>query len=127
VAAFAAWLVVVFNVAYGVMNARQTRILAARVMGASQWRVFRDVMFFESLPQTFVGLRMAVSIALVVIIVAEMFIGSSDGLGRRIIDSQQVFDLQQMYASIIASGVMGYGVNLIFFGIEKLFVHWAGK
>jgi NitT/TauT family transport system permease protein len=127
VAAFAAWLVVVFNVAYGVMNARQTRILAARVMGASHWRVFRDVMFFESLPQTFVGLRMAVSIALVVIIVAEMFIGSSDGLGRRIIDSQQVFDLQQMYASIIASGVMGYGVNLIFFGIEKLFVHWAGK
>lgn len=127
VAAFAAWLVVVFNVAYGVMNARQTRILAARVMGASHWRVFRDVMFFESLPQTFVGLRMAVSYALVVIIVAEMFIGSSDGLGRRIIDSQQVFDLQQMYASIIASGIMGYGVNLIFFGIEKLLVHWAGK
>jgi NitT/TauT family transport system permease protein len=127
VASFAAWLVVVFNVAYGVMNARQTRILAARVMGASQWRVFRDVMFFESLPQTFVGLRMAVSIALVVIIVAEMFIGSSDGLGRRIIDSQQVFDLQQMYASIIASGVMGYGINLAFLGIEKWLVHWSGK
>lgn len=127
VAAFAAWLVVVFNVAYGVMNARQTRILAARVMGASSWRVFRDVMFFESLPQTFVGLRMAVSVALVVIIVAEMFIGSSDGLGRRIIDSQQVFDLQQMYASIIASGVMGYGVNLFFLGIEKWLVHWSGK
>jgi NitT/TauT family transport system permease protein len=127
VAAFAAWLVVVFNVAYGVMNARQTRILAARVMGASSWRVFRDVMFFESLPQTFVGLRMAISVALVVIIVAEMFIGSSDGLGRRIIDSQQVFDLQQMYASIIASGVMGYGVNLIFLGIEKWLVHWSGK
>ena len=127
VAAFAAWLVVVFNVAYGVMNARQTRILAARVMGASNWRVFRDVMFFESLPQTFIGLRMAVSVALVVIIVAEMFIGSSDGLGRRIIDSQQVFDLQQMYASIIASGVMGYGVNLFFLAIEKWLVHWSGK
>lgn len=127
VAAFAAWLVVVFNVAYGVMNARQTRILAARVMGASSWRVFRDVMFFESLPQTFIGLRMAVSVALVVIIVAEMFIGSSDGLGRRIIDSQQVFDLQQMYASIIASGVMGYGVNLFFLAIERWLVHWSGK
>ena len=34
-AAFAAFLVIVFNVAYGVMNARQTRILAARSMGAS--------------------------------------------------------------------------------------------
>ena len=127
VAAFAAWLVVVFNVAYGVMNARQTRILAARVMGASKLRVFRDVMFFESLPQTFVGLRMAVSVALVVIIVAEMFIGSSDGLGRRIIDSQQVFDLKAMYAAIIASGIMGYGFNLFFLGIEKWLVHWSGK
>lgn len=127
VAAFAAWLVVVFNVAYGVMNARQTRILAARVMGASKLRVFGDVMFFESLPQTFIGLRMAVSVALVVIIVAEMFIGSSDGLGRRIIDSQQVFDLKAMYASIIASGIMGYGFNLFFLGIEKWLVHWSGK
>ena len=127
VAAFAAWLVVVFNVAYGVMNARQTRILAAKVMGASRWRTFRDVMFFESLSQTFVGLRMAVSIALVVIIVAEMFIGSVNGMGHRIIDAQQVFDLRQMYASIIATGIMGYGFNLLFLGIERWLVHWSGK
>jgi ABC-type nitrate/sulfonate/bicarbonate transport system permease component len=127
VAAFAAWLVIVFNVAYGVMNARPTRVLAARVMGASRMRVFRDVMFFESLPQTFVGLRTGVSYALVVIIVAEMFIGSSNGMGRRIIDSQQVFDLQQMYASILATGCLGYGLNLLFVGIEKRFVFWAGR
>lgn len=127
VAAFAAWLVVVFNVAYGVMNSRQTRLLAARVMGASGAQVLRHVMFFESLPQTFVGLRVGVSIALVVIIVAEMFIGSSNGLGRRIIDAQQVFDLQQMYASILAAGILGYGLNLLFLGIEKRFVKWAGK
>lgn len=127
VAAFAGWLVIVFNVAYGVMNARQTRILAARVMGASNGQIFRHVMFFESLPQTFVGLRVGVSIALVVIIVAEMFIGSSNGMGRRIIDAQQVFDLQQMYASILMTGILGYGLNLLFLAIEKLFVKWAGK
>ena len=127
VAAFAAWLVVVFNVAYGVMNSRQTRILAAKVMGASRWRIFRDVMFFESLTQTFVGLRMAVSIGLVVIIVAEMFIGSIDGMGHRIIDAQQVYDLEDMYASILVTGVLGYGLNLFFLGIERWLVHWAGR
>ena len=127
IAAFAGWLVIVFNVAYGVMNARQTRILAARVMGASSGQIFRHVMFFESLPQTFVGLRVGVSIALVVIIVAEMFIGSSNGMGRRIIDAQQVFDLQQMYASILVTGILGYGLNLFFLAIEKIFVKWAGK
>lgn len=127
VAAFAAWLVVVFNVAYGVMNARQTRILAAKVMGASRGRIFRDVMFFESLTQTFVGLRMAVSIGLVVIIVAEMFIGSVDGMGHRIIDAQQVYDLEDMYASILVTGVIGYGLNLFFLGLERWLVHWAGR
>lgn len=127
VAAFSAWLVIVFNVAYGVMNARPTRILAARVMGASRGRIFRDVMFYESLPQTCVGLRLGVSYALVVIIVAEMFIGSPNGMGRRIIDAQQVFDLRQMYASIIATGCLGYGLNLVFQRLERRFVYWAGK
>jgi ABC-type nitrate/sulfonate/bicarbonate transport system permease component len=127
VAGFAAWLVILFNVAYGVMNSRKTRIMAARVMGASWWQVFRHVMFFESLPQTFVGLRMAVSLALVVIIVAEMFIGSMNGMGHRIIDAQQVFDLQQMYASILMTGFVGYGFNVFFLAGEKLIVHWAGR
>lgn len=127
VAAFSAWLVIVFNVAYGVMNARPTRILAARVMGASKGRIFRDVMFFESLPQTCVGLRLGVSYALVVIIVAEMFIGASSGMGRRIIDAQQIFDLRQMYASIIATGCLGYALNAFFLTIERTFLDWAGK
>jgi ABC-type nitrate/sulfonate/bicarbonate transport system permease component len=127
VAAFSAWLVIVFNVAYGVMNARPTRILAARVMGASRGRIFRDVMFFESLPQTCVGLRLGVSYALVVIIVAEMFIGSANGMGRRIIDAQQIFDLRQMYASIIATGCLGYGLNVVFLWLEHRFVYWSGK
>lgn len=127
VAAFSAWLVIVFNVAYGVMNARPTRVLAARVMGASRTRIFRDVMFYESLPQTCVGLRLGVSYALVVIIVAEMFIGSANGMGRRIIDAQQVFDLRQMYASIIATGCLGYGLNALFLALERTFVKWAGK
>lgn len=127
VAAFSAWLVIIFNVAYGVINARPGRILAARVMGASRMRIFRDVMFYESLPQTCVGLRLGVSYALVVIIVAEMFIGSPNGMGRRIIDAQQVFDLRQMYASIIATGCLGYGLNVIFLMLERRFVKWSGK
>jgi ABC-type nitrate/sulfonate/bicarbonate transport system permease component len=127
IAAFAAWLVIVFNVAYGVMNARQTRILAARSMGASRLRIFKDVIFFETLPQTFVGLRTAVSVALVVIIVAEMFIGAVDGLGHRIIDAQISYQLTDMYGSILVAGAMGYGANVLFLVIEKQFVHWSGR
>jgi len=127
VAAFGAMLVILFNVAYGVMNARKTRLLAARVMGASRLRVLFDVMLLESLPQTFVGLRNGVSLALVIIVVAEMFIGSQDGLGHSVFEAQQLFDMPRMYAAIFAAGALGYGLNLLFLLIERRFVHWSGK
>jgi len=127
VAAFGAILVILFNVAYGVMNARKTRLLAAKVMGASRLRVLFDVMLFESLPQTFVGLRNGVSLALVIIVVAEMFIGSQDGLGHSVFEAQQMFEMPRMYAAIFAAGALGYGLNLIFLLIERRFVHWSGK
>jgi sulfonate transport system permease protein len=127
VAAFGAILVILFNVAYGVMNARRTRLLAAKVMGASRLRVLFDVMLLESLPQTFVGLRNGVSLALVIIVVAEMFIGSQDGLGHSVFEAQQLFDMPRMYAAIFAAGVLGYGLNLLFLLVERRFVHWAGK
>jgi len=127
VAAFGAALVILFNVAYGVMNARKTRLLAAKVMGASRARVLFDVMLLESLPQTFVGLRNGVSLALVIIVVAEMFIGSTDGLGQRVFEAQQLFDMPGMYAAIFAAGALGYTLNLVFLVIERRFVHWAGR
>ncbi len=127
VASFGATLVILFNVSYGVMNARQTRLLAAKVMGASRFRVLTDVTLLESLPQTFVGLRNGVSLALVIVIVAEMFIGSEDGLGYRVITAQMLFEMPDMYAAIFVAGALGYGFNLFFLAIEKRFVHWSGR
>jgi len=126
-AAFSAFLIIVFNVAYGVLNARKTRILAARSMGAGPVRIFVDVIFLETLPQTFVGLRAGISMALVVIVVAEMFIGGMDGVGHRIIDDQMSYNLRDMYGALLLSGALGYGLNYGFLLIEKYFVHWAGR
>jgi NitT/TauT family transport system permease protein len=127
VAAFGAALVILFNVAYGVMNARKQRLLAARVMGANPWNVMADVTVWESLPQTFVGIRSGVSLALVIVIVAEMFIGSTDGLGHRVVNAQMVFEMPTMYAAIFTAGLLGYALNLLFIVVERRFVHWSGR
>ena len=127
IAAFSAFLLIVFNSAYGVINAKQSRILAAKVMGANRWRVFKDVLLLESLPQTFIGLRSGISISLVIVIVAEMFIGTEQGLGKRIIDAQQVLNVKDMYASILVTGILGYFLNMLFLLVEKRFIHWSGK
>lgn len=127
IAAFGALLIVVFNSAYGVINARKQRTMAAKVMGASRWQIFRDVLLWESLQPSFVGLRSAVSMALVIVIVAEMFIGSDTGLGHRIIDAQQVLNVKTMYAAILAAGALGYALNILFLVLERRIVHWSGR
>ena len=127
IAAFGALLIVVFNSAYGVINARKQRVMAAKVMGASGWRQFRDVLVWESLQPSIVGLRSAVSMALVIVIVAEMFIGSENGLGHRIIDAQQVLNVKSMYAAILSAGALGYALNVLFLVAEKRIVHWSGR
>jgi sulfonate transport system permease protein len=127
IAAFGALLIVVFNSAYGVINARKQRVMAAKVMGASRWQVFKDVLIWESLQPSFVGLRSAVSMALVIVIVAEMFIGSDTGLGHRIIDAQQVLNVKSMYAAILAAGALGYALNILFLVAERRIVHWSGR
>lgn len=127
IAAFAAVLVILFNSAYGVINARKQRVMAARVMGASRWQIFKDVLIWESMQPTFVGLRSGVSMALVIVIVAEMFIGSDSGLGNRIINAQQVLNVREMYAAILAAGALGYVLNILFLVLEKRVVHWSGR
>ncbi|OZI39858.1 taurine ABC transporter permease [Bordetella genomosp. 5] len=127
IAAFAAVLVILFNSAYGVINARKQRVMAARVMGASRWQIFKDVLIWESMQPTFVGLRSGVSMALVIVIVAEMFIGAETGLGNRIINAQQVLNVRDMYAAILAAGALGYVLNVLFLVLEKRVVHWSGR
>jgi len=108
------------------MNARKTRLSAAKQMGASPLAMLL-VVFLESMPQTFIGLRTGISISLVSVIVAEMFLGSNDGIGQRVFEAQQVFDMPVMYAAIVCAGILGYGLNVILRLSERHFVHWAGK
>jgi NitT/TauT family transport system permease protein len=109
------------------MHAKKSRVLAAQIMGATKAQIFRWILFWESLPQTFIGLRSAVSLSLVIIVVTEMFIGTTSGLGRKIIDSQITYEIPTMYATILLAGIVGYLLNLFFLTIEKRFLHWSGK
>ncbi len=85
------------------------------------------VLIWESLPQTFVGLRSAASLSLVVIVVTEMFIGTNMGLGRKIIDAQLTYEITTMYAVILLTGIIGYTFNMFFLSVEKKVLHWTKR
>jgi len=65
--------------------------------------------------------------ALALVIVTEMFIGTHTGLGRRIVDSQLVYDTPTVYAAIVWVGIIGYLVNRLFVAVERRYGHWAGR
>lgn len=127
VVVFSCSLIILINTAYGVINSRKTRLLMVRMYGATGYQRFTKVVLPEALPQVFVGLRTAVSIALILVVVTEMFIGTTVGLGYRIYNAQLVYRTPEMYASILLTGVIGYGLNQCFSFAEKRLIHWGGR
>lgn len=107
---------------YGVNHANPTRRMAARTMGIKGLGLFRTVILWDALPQVLVGVRTALSLALVLVVVSEMFLGGGGGLGRRIYDAQLMYRIEEMYSCIIIVGVVGYTLNRLFVLAERRLV-----
>ena len=120
----AAIWVVALNTAYGVRHCSPVRTQMATMYGASRRQVFLLVRFFETLPQTAVGLRVALSYVLVVEILAEMFMGSALGLGQRLTDAYTKYRIAELYAVILIIGLLGFGANRLFQLVEQRIIHW---
>ncbi len=125
--AWAAGLVLIINAMYGVHLGKELRIKSAKTMRMSGFTLFQKVIFPEALPQIFSGMRIAISLSLIIVIVTEMFIGTNFGLGHRIIDAQLVYRISEMYAVILITGISGFLINKGFIFAEKRIVHWKGK
>lgn len=127
VTAWGAGLVILINSMYGVHLGKELRVRVAKTMKVKGFELFRKVIFPEALPQIFSGFRVAISLSLIIVIVTEMFIGTTSGLGKRIIDAQLVYQTADMYAAILMTGAIGFLLNKVMMFIENRVVHWKGK
>ncbi|MGE3597578.1 MAG: ABC transporter permease, partial [Dehalococcoidia bacterium] len=76
-----------------------------------------------ALPSIFTGIRLALGFALIVIVGTE-FIASNDGVGARIWRSYQILDIETMYAGLITTALIGWGLNLLVDAVEGLALPW---
>ncbi|MFA6889226.1 MAG: ABC transporter permease [Candidatus Woesearchaeota archaeon] len=127
VAVSAAVIIIIFNTAQGVMQSKKSRVFAAKLMGASKMQILKHIFFWESLPQTLIGMRIALSFCIIVIIITEMFIGTYAGIGKKIIDFQYVYNIKGIYAMILLTGLIGYLLNIGIVYLEKRIIHWSGN
>jgi NitT/TauT family transport system permease protein len=110
----------------GVHNVSSMYRRAGRNFGLSPAELIARVVFPAALPQIIVGLRIALGIAWLVVVAAEM-IAVDSGLGYLVIDSRNSgkrYDL--VVAAMILIGVTGLGLDTAFRQIEKLkSVRWG--
>jgi acyl-CoA synthetase (AMP-forming)/AMP-acid ligase II/ABC-type proline/glycine betaine transport system permease subunit len=124
---FSCSLVITINTLYGVRNSSKTRQMVAETMKASNMYIFVRVILPDALPFITAGLRTALSLTLIIIVILEMFIGTDRGLGHLIYNAHMTYQIPQMYATIVITGLIGYGMNKGFIKLEEEVIHWGGR
>ncbi|MCG2623043.1 ABC transporter permease [Arthrobacter sp. I2-34] len=74
-------------------------------------------------PQIISGIRISVSLA-VVLIVASEYIASTEGIGYVQLQSARLFQMDLMWAALLLLGVLGYLVNILFRYVEHVVLRW---
>jgi acyl-CoA synthetase (AMP-forming)/AMP-acid ligase II/ABC-type nitrate/sulfonate/bicarbonate transport system permease component len=124
---FGCALLILVNTTYGVHGGSRTRKMVAETMKASEAYIMAKVVLPEALPQIAAGLRLALSLSLIIVVVLEMFIGTKRGLGFLIYNAHMTYQIADMYAFIVLAGLIGYFINQGFVKLEDKVIHWAGK
>ncbi|WP_104134038.1 MULTISPECIES: ABC transporter permease [unclassified Cryobacterium] len=74
-------------------------------------------------PQIMTGVRQSTSIALILMVISEMF-GSSSGLGFTIVLFQRAFAIPEMWSGIVVLGLLGLALSVISKSIENRLLKW---
>lgn len=123
VTAYAAFWPVLFNTYYGVRDADPVAIDTARNFGLTRLEVLRRVVLPMAARNVATGLRVSSAIALILTITVEL-LTSSGGVGYFITFMQGATRTTEMYAGVVAVGVLGYLVNLALRAAERRVVFW---
>ena len=102
-----------------VQNIHPVYIRAARNFGLGRVELFRHVIFPATLPQVLTGIRIALGVAWLVVVAAEM-IAVNSGLGYLIIDARNAgkrYDL--VVAGMLLIGLIGLALDLLVRQLEK--------
>jgi len=118
---------VLLNSTDGARAVDRTLIDAAKAVRLGGLRLLTTVVLRASLPQVFAGLRIALGLSLVMMVVSEM-VSSSDGLGFLVLQSQRTYALTQMYAGVLLLGALGGLFTIVFTIGERRLLRWyAGQ
>ena len=98
---------IVVNTIEGVRGASRTLIRVGRMLGASKLQILRLFILPASLPSIFVGLRIGIGLAWVLVIVAEL-LSVKSGVGYTLLDAYSFNRYDVVIAAMIMLGFLGF-------------------
>jgi ABC-type nitrate/sulfonate/bicarbonate transport system permease component len=107
-------LTVMLNTWTGVKTVDFSLIRAGRAFGASGLSLFLRVLIPAALPSIITGYRQGFSRAWRILVVAEMLVSVSAGLGYRLYWAQEYFNSDVVFGSLFVVGIVGLLLERVF-------------
>ncbi|HEU5018165.1 MAG TPA: ABC transporter permease [Pseudolabrys sp.] len=107
-------LTVMLNTWTGVKTVDLSLVRAGRAFGVSGFALFYRVLIPAALPSIITGYRQAFSRAWRILVVAEMLVSVSAGLGYRIYWAREYFNTDVVFGSLFVVGIVGLLIERVF-------------
>jgi NitT/TauT family transport system permease protein len=114
---------VIINTYAGIKDVRGNLLEIGRAYGATESQMFTKIILPASIPYIMAGIRLAVGLAIIGMIVAEFFTAIT-GLGGLIVNYANTFSTAKLFVPIIMIGLLGIGLTELVLFIERRLSSW---
>jgi NitT/TauT family transport system permease protein len=111
------------NTYAGIRDVRGSMLEIGRAYGATEWQIFSKIIMPAAIPFIMAGVRLAVGLAIIGIIVAEFFTAIS-GLGGMIVEYANVFATAKLFVPIIVIALVGVVLTELVMWLERRMSRW---
>lgn len=123
IVALACFFPILVNTLDGLRSVDPEAVKMMRTLDASRWAIFHRVEAPTALPSFFSGAKVAVAIAPIVALFAEL-VGSSSGLMHEIVQDNAQFEDARVFAAVVVLALIGVLLVGITALAERLIVRW---
>jgi ABC-type nitrate/sulfonate/bicarbonate transport system permease component len=114
---------ILLNTIDGAATVDPQHLETGRAFRLSAWQRLAWVIIPAALPKAFAGFRLSLSLALILMVFAEL-VGSSNGIGYEMSNASNSFDMTFLWSTIVLLGILGYLLNALLGGAERLVLSW---
>lgn len=121
--AFGTFFPIYVNTYHGVRTVDPGLIEMGRVYGLGPRRLFREVVFPGALPSILVGVRYALGLTWLTLIVAET-VSASSGIGYMTMNAREFLETDVVVLGILVYALLGKAADLATVGLERVLLAW---